>query len=59
MVRLHFSGRRIGPSECFTLVNLKLEENMQKNIFPKTRLYNQLIKQSNRFVKICKDINES
>jgi hypothetical protein len=36
MARLLSSGRRIGPSKCFTLENLKLEENMQKNIFPKS-----------------------
>jgi hypothetical protein len=36
MARLLSSGRRIGPSECFTLENLKLEENMQKNIFLKS-----------------------
>jgi hypothetical protein len=44
--------------------NLKLEENMQKNIFfPKnsfrTRMYNQLIKQSTSISKIRKDIIES
>jgi hypothetical protein len=36
---------------------------LQNFFFPKvsfkTRMYNQLIKQSNSIAKICKDINES
>jgi hypothetical protein len=36
MVRMRLSGRKIGLSESFTLEKLKLEENMQKDIFSKS-----------------------
>jgi len=63
VLRLRLSGRKNGSVQTLHTENLKLEENLQKNIFPKvslrTRIYNQLIKQSNSIAEICKDINES
>jgi hypothetical protein len=62
-VRLRLSGRKKRSVQMLHTENMKLEQNLQKNIFPKvssrTRMYNQLIKQSNSIAKLCKDINES
>jgi hypothetical protein len=63
MARLRSSGRKNRSVQMLHTENLKLEENLLKNIFPKvsfkTHIYNQLIRQSNSIAKICKDINES
>jgi len=54
---------RLGPSGRFTLKIWNLRKICKKYFFPKvsfrTRMYNQLIKQSNSIAKICRDINES
>jgi hypothetical protein len=63
MARLLSPGHKNRSVLMLHTENLKLEENLQNFFFTKvsfrTRMYNQLIKQSNSIAKICKDINES
>jgi hypothetical protein len=62
-VALNYPDIRVDPSGRFTLKIWNWRKICRQNIFPKnsfrTRMYNQLIKQSNIISKICKDIIES
>jgi hypothetical protein len=61
--RLRSPGRKNRSIQTLHTEIYNLRKFTKKLFFPKvsfkTRIYNQLIKQSNSIAKICKDINES